>query len=149
MNTHIRCLGRETKKPGACVIAFAQIPEAGDYLSKYSEEDSLTPIRYLVQGLVGHFNLSTTAGVSMHTSTEARREASGNEMVLRIFEEWSGREDSSLRPYGPEPYALPNCATPRQEVQILAQFARSIKDHQIMRENYFREKSAAASRIKN
>lgn len=30
-------------------------------------------------------------------------------------ENWSGREDSNLRPYGPEPYALPNCATPRQE----------------------------------
>src|SRR6266542_1906715 len=30
-----------------------------------------------------------------------------------MAEGWSGREDSNLRPYGPEPYALPNCATPR------------------------------------
>ena len=28
---------------------------------------------------------------------------------------WSGREDSNLRPYGPEPYALPSCATPRSK----------------------------------
>lgn len=28
-------------------------------------------------------------------------------------EEWSGREDSNLRPPGPEPGALPDCATPR------------------------------------
>ena len=27
--------------------------------------------------------------------------------------EWSGREDSNLRPPGPEPGALPDCATPR------------------------------------
>ena len=30
------------------------------------------------------------------------------------LEEWSGREDSNLRPPGPEPGALPDCATPRQ-----------------------------------
>jgi site-specific DNA recombinase len=29
------------------------------------------------------------------------------------MEEWSGREDSNLRPPGPEPGALPDCATPR------------------------------------
>jgi hypothetical protein len=28
-------------------------------------------------------------------------------------EKWSGREDSNLRPPGPEPGALPDCATPR------------------------------------
>ena len=28
-------------------------------------------------------------------------------------EKWSGREDSNLRPHGPEPCALPGCATPR------------------------------------
>src|SRR5690606_21805382 len=27
--------------------------------------------------------------------------------------QWSGREDSNLRPFGPEPNALPDCATPR------------------------------------
>jgi hypothetical protein len=51
-NSHFRYLGRETKKPGAHVIVFAQKPEAGNYFSKYSEGDSSTPIRYLVQGLV-------------------------------------------------------------------------------------------------
>jgi hypothetical protein len=30
-----------------------------------------------------------------------------------LLEEWSGREDSNLRPPGPEPGALPDCATPR------------------------------------
>ena len=29
------------------------------------------------------------------------------------LEEWSGREDLNLRPPGPEPGALPGCATPR------------------------------------
>lgn len=29
------------------------------------------------------------------------------------MEKWSGREDSNLRPPGPEPGALPDCATPR------------------------------------
>jgi hypothetical protein len=34
------------------------------------------------------------------------------------FEEWSGREDSNLRPPGPEPGALPDCATPRTPRKI-------------------------------
>jgi hypothetical protein len=64
-------------------------------------------------------------------------------------EGWSGRLDSNQRPYGPEPYALPNCATPRPRTQILAQFARSIKDHQALRRNYFIRKSLAASCIRD
>jgi VWFA-related protein len=52
VNSYFRYLGRETRKPAAHIIAFVQKPEAGDYLSKFSEEDSSTPIRYLVQGLV-------------------------------------------------------------------------------------------------
>ena len=32
-------------------------------------------------------------------------------------EEWSGREDSNLRPPGPEPGALPDCATPRIDTE--------------------------------
>jgi site-specific DNA recombinase len=37
------------------------------------------------------------------------------EMIFKRarLEEWSGREDSNLRPPGPEPGALPDCATPR------------------------------------
>jgi site-specific DNA recombinase len=31
------------------------------------------------------------------------------------IEEWSGREDSNLRPSGPKPDALPGCATPRNK----------------------------------
>ena len=30
-----------------------------------------------------------------------------------VFCEWSGRQDSNLRPPGPKPGALPDCATPR------------------------------------
>ena len=30
-----------------------------------------------------------------------------------LSREWSGREDLNLRPYRPERYALPSCATPR------------------------------------
>ena len=37
------------------------------------------------------------------------------DMIVKraTLEEWSGREDSNLRPPGPEPGALPDCATPR------------------------------------
>jgi VWFA-related protein len=51
-NSVFRYLGRETKKAGAYVIAFAQKPEAHDYLAQYSELGSSTPIRFLVQGFV-------------------------------------------------------------------------------------------------
>ena len=30
---------------------------------------------------------------------------------------WSGRQDLNLRPHGPKPRALPNCATPRKAQQ--------------------------------
>ncbi len=32
---------------------------------------------------------------------------------------WSGREDSNLRPSGPKPDALPGCATPRSGVRFI------------------------------
>jgi VWFA-related protein len=51
-NSYFRYLGREEKKPRAHVIAFAQKPESGDYLAQYSDENSSTPIRFLVQGFV-------------------------------------------------------------------------------------------------
>ncbi len=51
-NSQFRYLGRETKKPGAHVIAFAQKPEARDYLATYSDAESRTQTRYLVQGFV-------------------------------------------------------------------------------------------------
>ena len=35
-----------------------------------------------------------------------------------VLKEWSGREDSNLRPPGPEPGALPDCATPRNFVAL-------------------------------
>src|SRR4051794_29343678 len=43
------------------------------------------------------------------------RSALGPERLLRNFAklELSGREDLNLRPFGPEPNALPGCATPR------------------------------------
>jgi len=51
-NSEFRYLGRETTKPGAHVIAFAQKPESGDYLVQYSEINSLASTRFLVQGFV-------------------------------------------------------------------------------------------------
>ncbi len=51
-NSHFRYLGREKKKPRAHVIAFAQKPEAGDYMSQFSEATSHASIRFLVQGFV-------------------------------------------------------------------------------------------------
>ncbi len=51
-NSHFRYLGREATKPYAHVVAFAQKPEAGDYLVQYSDPSSSTPTRYLVQGFV-------------------------------------------------------------------------------------------------
>jgi hypothetical protein len=44
------------------------------------------------------------------------------------LEEWSGREDSNLRPPGPEPGALPDCATPRMycgEISMGGAFLRT------------------------
>ena len=54
-------------------------------------------------------------------------------------EGWSGRLDSNQRPYGPEPYALPNCATPRPKTQILTQIGGSIKAHRGLKGNYVEE----------
>ena len=34
--------------------------------------------------------------------------------TVGVFEKWSGREDSNLRPPRPERGALPGCATSRQ-----------------------------------
>ena len=39
-----------------------------------------------------------------------RQESTGKLSVLSVWSEW---RDLNSRPYGPEPYALPNCATPR------------------------------------
>ena len=36
------------------------------------------------------------------------------EEQAKLVPTWSGRQDSNLRPLGPKPSALPNCATPRQ-----------------------------------
>ena len=38
---------------------------------------------------------------------------------IRLAARWSEWRDSNSRPYGPEPYALPNCATPRKSYSIL------------------------------
>ena len=52
----------------------------------------------------------TVADVSV---TPAHRYPSDRIFQWAKLEEWSGREDSNLRPPGPEPGALPDCATPR------------------------------------
>ena len=49
-NSQFRYLGRETKKPQAHVIAFAQKLESGDYLGQFREDN--TAIRFLVQGFL-------------------------------------------------------------------------------------------------
>lgn len=33
--------------------------------------------------------------------------------LTSLCRDWSGRQDSNLRPHGPKPCALPGCATPR------------------------------------
>ena len=38
--------------------------------------------------------------------------------MLKALGEWSGRQDSNLRPTVPKTVALPGCATPRQTVCI-------------------------------
>src|SRR6202041_149251 len=46
--------------------------------------------------------------------------------ALCPFIKWSGREDSNLRPPGPEPGALPDCATPRTLLRMPAFRIRSV-----------------------
>src|SRR2546427_4700835 len=50
------------------------------------------------------------------------RPATGGPAAGRL-EHWSGREDLNLRLHGPEPCALPGCATPRRD-QLIVQRAR-------------------------
>jgi hypothetical protein len=50
--SNLRYLGRETGKQRNHVIAFAQKPESGDYLSYYYDSGSSTRIQFLVQGFV-------------------------------------------------------------------------------------------------
>ena len=50
--------------------------------------------------------------------TESIQKRTGK--ILSVFV-WSRRRDSNPRPLGPEPSALPNCATPRFSYAILAQ----------------------------
>ncbi len=51
-NSRFRYLGRESKKPYAYVIAFAQKPESGDYLAQYTDMPEPIKIRYMAQGFV-------------------------------------------------------------------------------------------------
>ncbi len=49
------------------------------------------------------------------TPKRAARRPPGAEPLDRLYADLqlSGREDLNLRPFGPEPNALPGCATPR------------------------------------
>jgi hypothetical protein len=49
--SRFRYLGRDTADPGAHLIAFAQKPEARDYLSSYQSEGMAVPAPLLFQGL--------------------------------------------------------------------------------------------------
>ena len=48
--------------------------------------------------------------VTKHVTNQVPREIA---FSVTHRKEWSGREDLNLRPPGPEPGALPGCATPR------------------------------------
>ena len=56
-----------------------------------------------------------TLAVGFGPPRRSPRSALGPEWLLRNFANLSlsGREDLNLRPFGPEPNALPGCATPR------------------------------------
>jgi hypothetical protein len=62
-----------------------------------------------------HFNGSERIGRSAHYD---RIEKDGSENLqwttYLLLSEWSGREDSNLRPTVPKTVALPGCATPRR-----------------------------------
>ena len=51
-NSIFRCLGRMSKKPRAHVIAFAQKPEARDYLTGYVDRKLGIAKEFLVQGFI-------------------------------------------------------------------------------------------------
>jgi hypothetical protein len=51
-SSFFRYLGREKKKPGAHIIAFAQKPESNDYLAGYVNESRHVSIKFLVQGFI-------------------------------------------------------------------------------------------------
>ncbi len=56
-------------------------------------------------------------------------------LSYRGFSKKSGRKDLNLRPYGPEPYALPGCATPRAE--IITYFLENSKYREYYLRRYF------------
>ncbi len=47
-----RYLGRQTSNPSAQVIAFAQKPQVGDYLSAYTNKENMITTQLLMQGIV-------------------------------------------------------------------------------------------------
>ena len=51
-NSRFRYLGRDQRKSHPHVIAFAQKPEAGEYLAQYYDVSSSIRVRYLVHGFV-------------------------------------------------------------------------------------------------
>src|SRR3990172_4026573 len=55
--------------------------------------------------------------VPRHTGralTWRKRGAAGSRIIVAIqVDKWSGQQDSNLRPSGPKPDALPDCAMPR------------------------------------
>ena len=55
-----------------------------------------------------------TRNSSKFQSAACESPARRNVMKCKRSIKWSGRQDSNLRPSGPKPDALPDCATPRR-----------------------------------
>src|SRR5262245_49121124 len=61
---------------------------------------------------------SAVSTVLVFTGPHPHGHAKVTRVRLLAGSEWSGREDLNLRPYRPERYALPSCATPRPRVPV-------------------------------
>ena len=74
----------------------------------------VAPVR--AQGLDAKASLTRQGTLMSHAQAQKEKGATGSAEAFECEpsgKSWSGREDLNLRPYRPERYALPSCATPR------------------------------------
>ena len=89
------------------VVATAMPHYPFDNAFRAALPDKLSPIFTIGSGqIAGEFGISLRSGRA-HAAP-----------IRQNWENWSGRQDSNLRPSGPKPDALPGCATPRH-LQVL------------------------------